>query len=89
MFLGDIQKAIAAIEVSRRKNAKSLAWSWAEIAGDHAFAAGINNIELGAGRYPDLDKLENNLRSLQKRIARSRPRSSEAEAANIRRKNDG
>lgn len=59
---GPKAKALAAIEVSKRKNAKHLAWIWAEKAIDHAQEIGITKISLGDGRYPDTDALEKSLK---------------------------
>jgi len=59
-------KALAAIEVARRKNSKALAWSWAEKAIEHAERAGIEDAGslVAGGRYPDCTELEKRLRSL-------------------------
>jgi putative CRISPR-associated protein (TIGR02620 family) len=62
----DIEAALAAIEVSRRKSAKVRAWSWAETAITDAVAAGVKNAAelVGGGRYPDFDALEVALKAL-------------------------
>ncbi len=54
---GDHAKALMAIEVSKKKNAKYLAWHWAEQALNHAKSIGVE-ASLGRGRYPDTQELE-------------------------------
>jgi hypothetical protein len=59
---GDLAKALAAIEVSKRKSAKAAAWAWAEIALEHAQdLIGPLEADLGDGRYPDTEMLESQL----------------------------
>ena len=56
----EIDKALAAIECSRAKSARARAWNWADIAIEHAEAAGIANARalVGDGRYPELNDLQ-------------------------------
>ena len=61
---GPRAKALAAIEVFKRKNAKHLAWSWAEKAQAHAREIDVE-VSIGEGRYPDTDALEKALRDLE------------------------
>lgn len=63
---GERAKALAAIVVAGHKNAKYLAWAWAERAIDHAIAAGIANASelVESGRYPDCSQLRKALLAL-------------------------
>ena len=63
---GDKAKALAAIKVAEHKNAKHLAWGWADTAVEHAEAAGVPNARdlVDNGRYPGLDALETAVREL-------------------------
>lgn len=60
-----LDKALAAIEVSKRKSAKAGAWHWAEIALDHArdLPGPPLRSDLGNGRYPNTESLERYLLS--------------------------
>lgn len=60
------EKALTAIEVAEHKNAKRLAWSWADTAIDHAIATGMANAEslVTGGRYPDCTALKQALKAL-------------------------
>jgi hypothetical protein len=64
---GEIEKALAAITVTRRKQSKSKAWSWATQAAEHATRAGISKALqlLGNERWPDPSALEEALLALQ------------------------
>ena len=57
--IGERDKGLAALEVSAAKNAKHLAWLWAETAASHALNCGIADAfqYLGNGRYPELEIL--------------------------------
>ena len=56
----EVGKALAAIDCSRAKSARARAWNWAEIAAEHARAAGIENAVtlLGGGRWPEFEPLK-------------------------------
>ena len=57
---GEIEKALAAIEVVSHKNSKRLAWQWADVAIAHAENAGIADAGylVPDGRYPAMEELK-------------------------------
>jgi putative CRISPR-associated protein (TIGR02620 family) len=59
----DIEKALAAISLSRRKATVENSWEWARVAANHAASLGIRNAStlLGTSAWPCLDELEQNV----------------------------
>ena len=62
-----LEKAIAALFVSEKKNSKAAAWNWAEEAAEISTELGVNNAQdlLGDGRYPDIQPLLEKLKLLE------------------------